>query len=419
MSDVTPLESADSPIGIASNGALRSPSGRNGGRAAKSIGMQNGFVSSFNQDGHLSATLPATWYYDPAVLAEEREQIFFKTWQFVGLAQHVEAPNSFMRARIQDQELLITRDQDSRLRAFYNICTHRGALLTSDEQGCARRFTCPYHGWTFASDGELRVAANAEDVLAFNKADYGLIEVLVEELAGMVFVNLDENAAPLSEIAAGLEEDIRGAVPKFDELRLWRRDPATVEANWKIVVENFLECYHCTVAHPKLMGQPGSLCSNSFETLERPFWSRHIMRSGAERSENDAYNFDADAQVQDGWIWMLWPNTLLMAWPAGSNFFVFHVIPDGPERTRETFDLLCLGGEPGEVEKDMFDYHCDVVNGEDIFVVEGVQQAIHARGYKEGRYMVDQSDSFRSEHGVHHFAKLVWNSLVNNSDTGA
>ncbi len=388
---------------------------RDGDRDIELIDNRDGFTSSFNQDGHLSATLPATWYYDSAILSKEREEIFFKTWQFVGLAQNLHEPGSFMRARIQDQELLLTRDQNMKLRAFYNICTHRGALLTSEELGCARRFTCPYHGWSFASDGALKTAANAENVRSFDKADYGLIEVLIDELAGMLFVNLDKNASPLSEIAAGLEEDIRGAVPNFDELRLWRRDPATVEANWKIVVENFLECYHCTVAHPKLMGQPGSLCSLSFEALERPFWSRHIMRSGAERSENIAYNFAPDSQIQDGWIWMLWPNTLLMAWPAGSNFFVFHVMPDGPERTHETFDLLCVAGEPGQIERDMFDYHCDVVNGEDIFVVEGVQKAIHARGFKEGRYMVDEPASYRSEHGVHHFARLVWNSLTNSS----
>jgi len=126
---------------------------------------------------------------------------------------------------------------------------------------------------------------------------------------------------------------------------------------------------------------------------------------------NVAYNFSPDDKIQDGWIWMLWPNTLLMAWPADSNFFIFHVIPDGPERTRETFDLLCLGDEPGPTEKAMFDYHSEVVNGEDIFVVEGVQKAIHARGFKEGRYMVDNTDSWRSEHGVHHFARLVWSSL--------
>lgn len=397
MSDYVPLKSSGADAGDA---RLNVP------------GLEDGFQSSFNQDGHLSATLPARWYYDPVVLAVEREEIFYKTWQFVGLAQHLEEPGSFMRARIQDQELLLTRDQGMKVRAFYNICSHRGALLTSEETGCAKRFTCPYHGWTYAADGQLKVAANSENVRQFDKADFGLIEVCVDILAGMLFVNLDPNAAPLSQVAQGLEEDIFGAIPMFDKLRLWRRDPATVEANWKIVVENFLECYHCTFAHPKLMGQPGSLCSNSFDTLERPFWSRHIMRSGAERSENIAYDFAKDSQIKDGWIWMLWPNTLLMAWPADSNFFVFHVIPDSAERTFETFDLLCLNGEPGEIERAMFDYHCDVVNGEDIFVVEGVQKAIHARGFKEGRYMVDTEDSFRSEHGVHHFAKLVWNSLT-------
>jgi choline monooxygenase len=369
------------------------------------------FVSGFSQDGHVSATLPASWYYDPAILAGEKEKIFFRTWQFAGLLTDLANPGDFVRARIFDQELVVTRDRQSRLRAFYNICTHRGALLVSEEKGNSMRFSCVYHGWTFDTDGSLKAAANSENMKCFDKADYGLLEIRVEELARMVFVNLDPNAVPLAEIASGLAEDIRAAVPDYDKLKVWRRDPALVAANWKIVVENFLECYHCTYAHPQLMGHKNSLCSTTFETLESEYWSRHIMRSGAERAQNIAYNFSPDDKIQDGWIWMLWPNTLLMAWPADSNFFIFHVIPDGPERTRETFDLMCLGEEPGPTEKAMFDYHSEVVNGEDIFVVEGVQKAIHARAFKEGRYMVDVNDSWRSEHGVHHFAKLVWNSL--------
>ena len=93
-------------------------------------------------------------------------------------------------------------------------------------------------------------------------------------------------------------------------------------------------------------------------------------------------------------VWMRQPNTLLMAWPADSNFFIFHVIPDGPERTRVRSTLS--GRRAGPTAKAMFDHHCDVVNGEDIFVVEGVQKAIHARRFKEGRYMVDVKDTWRT-----------------------
>lgn len=371
----------------------------------------DGVVSGFNEDGQISATLPATWYYDPAILVKERENIFFRTWQFMGFTSTVADPGSYMRGRIFDQEILVTRDKGMRLRAFYNICTHRGALLVSEEAGDAKSLICPYHGWTFDPDGRLLAAANFENMRCFDKRAMGLKEVKVEALANMVFVNLDPNAASLREQAAGIEEDLRAAIPNFDKLKVWRRDTATVNANWKIVIENFLECYHCTHAHPQLMGQEGSLCSNTFETYEKQYWSRHIMRTGKERADNIAYPFSPDDAILDGWIWMLWPNTLFMAWPADSNFFVFHVIPDGPEKTRETFDLMILGDAPRQTEIGMFDYHCNVVNGEDIFVVEGVQKAIHARGFTEGRLMVDTNHSWRSEHGVHHFDKLVWDAV--------
>jgi len=372
------------------------------------IEIESGFDP---ENGSVTATLPAKWYYDQTVFEREKENIFFKTWQFAGLSSDVAETGSFLRARIFDQELLVTRDKAGVLHAFYNICTHRGALLTSEPKGVAKTFACPYHGWTFDNEGNLKVAPNGENMRCFDKAKYNLCEVLVEELANMVFVNLDPHAESLREIAGDLEDDIKSVIPDYDKLKLFRRDPATVAANWKIVVENFLECYHCTYAHPQLMGQPDSLCYNSFETYESKYWSRHIMRSGAQRAINGAYNYSPDDRILDGYIWMLWPNTLLMAWPANSNFFIFHVIPDTPETTKETFDLLCIDGDPGPTEVAMFDYHSEVVNGEDIFVVEGVQKAIHARGFKEGRYMVDENHSWRSEHGVYHFAKLVWESL--------
>lgn len=371
-----------------------------------------GVVPGFNpDDAYMSATLPAKWYHDPAVYEAERENIFFRSWQFVGLSIDVSMPGDFIRARILNQELLITRDRGGQLRAFYNICTHRGALLTSVEKGNSNSFACPYHGWTFDNEGALKAAANSENMKCFDKANYGLSEVLVEELANMIFVNLDPKAESLRAMAGDLEDDIKSIVPDYDKLKVWRRDPASVAANWKIVVENFLECYHCIYTHPQLIGQPDSLCDTSFETHESKYWSRHIMRSGAERAKNSAYEYSPDERILHGYIWMLWPNTLLMSWPADSNFFIFHVIPDGPETTKETFDLLCIDGKPGPTEIEMFDYHSDVVNGEDIFVVEGVQKAIHSRGYRGGRYMVDVNHSWLSEHSVHRFARFVWNAL--------
>jgi choline monooxygenase len=366
------------------------------------------FVSRFSSDPLRSYTLPATWYYDPVIYQQEKENIFFRSWQFMGFAADVNVPGSFMRGRIFDQELLITRDRHMQLHAFYNVCPHRGSIVATEEKGCKNTLICMYHGWTFDLDGRLKAAGNSENIAGFDLGEFGLREVHVEELAGMVFVNLDPDATSLREEAGDIVDDFRTAVPGFDQLTVWRRDPFTLQANWKIAIENFLECYHCPYAHPRFMGGKDTLCTLTFESVEKRKWSRHIMRSG--RPENIAYNFSPDDPIQDGWIWMLWPNTLFMTWPAGPNFFVFHVMPDGPERTRETFDLMCIG-EPGPTERAMFEYHSEIVNGEDVAVVEGVQKAIHARGYQEGRLMVDKEHSWRSEGGVHHFNKLAWDAL--------
>ena len=152
--------------------------------------------SKFHPDPEQSYTLPGTYYFDPDIYEREREEIFFKTWQFAGYLADLENPGDFITIDLLDQRIVIVRDRKRRLRAFYNVCAHRGHTLL-EGKGNRRMITCPFHAWTYDLEGNLKAAGNSENVAGFDADEFCLSEVRVEEFLHMVFANLDTGAATL------------------------------------------------------------------------------------------------------------------------------------------------------------------------------------------------------------------------------
>jgi choline monooxygenase len=370
---------------------------------------------AFSTDPAHSAMLPASWYYDPAILAAEKEAIYFASWQFAGALHDLPEPGCFFTAAILDQSVIVLRDKKGRLRAYYNVCAHRGHEIV---QGAGRKtiLTCPYHAWSYDLDGSLKAAGNAENVAGFDFKEFGLKEIRVEAFANLAFVNFDPAAAPLAAIAGDLEADFRRVVPDFDALVPFRRDHYDIRSNWKIVIENFLECYHCPVVHPGVMGEENANMQPSWESEDCGYFSRHIIRAHTEEAQQQAteklpFQFRSGGPIKDAHLWGLWPNVCFIARPGDSNFQVFHVMPSGPETTHETLVNFGKGGAPEALELASFDRFRDELNWQDIGVVESVQRAMHSRGFKGGRLMVDPDNTWRSEASVHHFDKMVWEAV--------
>jgi phenylpropionate dioxygenase-like ring-hydroxylating dioxygenase large terminal subunit len=202
-----------------------------------------GRAEHFSADPEHGQTLPAHYYFDKDIYAREQEEIWFKPWQFAGFTSDLGNPGDYISDFIIDQPVFVVRTKDGTLRAFYNVCTHRGHILV-EGKGNKNILTCPFHAWSFDTTGKLKTAGNAENVAGFRLEDFGLPGIRVEEMANMVFVNLDEDAAPLSEVAAGLEADLRAKIPRFDDLKLARRDDYYMDFNWKFVMDQN-EYYHC------------------------------------------------------------------------------------------------------------------------------------------------------------------------------
>ena len=193
-------------------------------------------------------TLPYDWYTDPAVLRLEQERVFRRHWQYAGRAAQVAEPGQYFTGRAGDVPVVVVRGRDGALNGFVNVCRHRGSLVCEGE-GRRETLQCPYHAWTYDLDGTLRAAPRSEAEPGFDRADFPLLPVQVDLWGPFVFVNPELGAPPLAE-ALGDVPALVADVLDVDALRFLHRSESSLEANWKVCCENYLECYHCAVAHP-------------------------------------------------------------------------------------------------------------------------------------------------------------------------
>ena len=362
-------------------------------------------VGRFGADPEQSFTLPSWLYYDPAVFEEEKSAIFYKTWQFVGHVEQVADPGDYITFKLFDQNILIVHGKDGEIRAFYNVCSHRAHELL-EGSGNTKTITCPYHAWSYHIDGQLRSARGSEKVAGFDADAFCLKMVRIESFMNFLFVNLDPEAPSLKSLTGALEEQIRGLAPELDSLTFARRSEYTLKANWKNVMENFCECYHCPISHPSLMNACLDMSTYRIETKD--IWHHHTTVSPGEAKL--AYGVGEDGKARpDFGAWLLWPNICFEVYPGG-YMNTFHNMPVTPELTLQQCDLYFPQTEPTPEQEQAASF-VDGVREEDISIVESVQRGYHSRGYDQGRFIVDKERTEWSEHAVHHFQSMVKQAL--------
>ena len=351
-------------------------------------------------------------YTDPKFLQVEREQIFHRSWQFLCHEEKLREPGSYVTQSIAGQAVVAMRNREGELNAFYNVCKHRGHELLSGE-GQTRRITCPYHAWTYDLNGALVVAPRCEHIENFNPEEICLDKVQIEIFYHLVFVNLDAHAAPLAQQSGDLAGELKQFAPDLANLTFATRLTYKVKANWKAVVDNFLECYHCQVAHK---GFSSMIDMDTYKVKTHGIYSSHMAR--ARVGENCAYDI-SDASVTDHAVWFLWPNLTLMRYPGRGNFMLWRFYPVSETETHEEFDFFLETSEPNEGEKEALAFINDVLQVEDINLVESVQRGMSTPAFNSGRYMVDPEGSGMSEHAVHHFHGLILDAYRRASETAA
>ena len=359
------------------------------------------------EDPQASFTLPSYLYTDPAMYEIEKEKIFYRSWQFVSPVHYLSEPGDYVTVQICDQNLFVMRGGDGELRAFYNVCQHRAHELLPPGIGNVNSvIVCPYHAWAFSREGMLRGAPRASTRPGFNKADFSLKQVKMEVFLDQVFVNLDPQAASLNDIAADLAADIKTRVPFLERLSV----PAFsnfgvthIKAGWKVVVDNYVECYHCDHAHRDFANL---ISMDSYEHQTFGLWARQLGQDI--RRNNTAYKLDEDAPFMRSVFWYLWPNTTFNILPGAEEMNVSAIRPLGLEECDFSGHTLSVTGEFNQARAD---YTTDVLMPEDVSLCESVQRGLKSKGYSQGPMIVDDDRTGRGEHAIHHFHRLVQSAL--------
>src|SRR5947208_8941068 len=340
-------------------------------------------------------SLPQKYFVSPGIFAKEQAEIFAKQWLLVGHQSQIPKPGDYFVAPIAGDSLIIVRDQESTIHGFYNVCRHRGTRLKEDVRGHASAIQCPYHAWTYRLDGGLIGAPHMDEVPGFDKADYSLPAVNLGIGEGFIFVNLANEAAGAKGGGyKSLEEWFAPLSGKFSPWNMSILQPAKrieydVKANWKLMFENYSECYHCPGVHPQLQKvSPYDSAQNDLR--EGPFLGGFMKINPGKSltmSGNACAAFVGKIEnLQQVFYYSIFPNMLLSLHP--EYVMVHQLWPQSPERTLIACDWLFHPDAFGrkDFRPDDAIQFWDMVNRQDWYVCELSQQGIASRAYQPGPY---------------------------------
>ncbi len=338
-------------------------------------------------------TLPWDWYTEPDMLRREQERIFRSAWQYGGHLGRLAEPGSFFTTTVGMTPIVVTRTCEDELRAFINVCRHRGFPVARGE-GRRATLQCAYHAWTYGLDGSLQAAPRSDLEPGFDREDLGLATAQVGTWGPFVFVNADPDAPPLEE-ALGEMPALVAELLDVDALAFKLRSEWELEANWKVVCENFLECYHCQVAHPGF----SEVVDVSLDAYRLEATGLVSSQFGPVR-QNGRDHFPLEGAIERSQFHFLWPNTGINIFPGRPNLSIGPINPVGTGRTARFLDYFFAPGEDQAWIDELLDFD-DQVGKEDRELVEGVQRGMAAGALPDGRVLE------RSERLIRHFHELT------------
>ena len=363
----------------------------------------------FAKDPTESFTPEAEFYFDPQILGAEQRCIFGRNWLY--FAHHSQLPDAgdYVTGDTAGQSVYVIRGRDGSIRGFFNVCQHRAHQLLRGTGNVKNTIRCPYHSWTYEMDGSLRGAPKCESVKNFSRGDIRLQPVGVDVIGGFIFVNLDASAVPLSVSAPHFAEKFLAMCPEASQLRFTMRQDFEIKANWKIVVENFLENYHSFYSGPAHGQLSDVIDQDSYRWTIDGKVIEFLGKGGtAEKLPYEMLGGRKFTGRSEGFqIVFLWPNMAFIIIPGASMLLVFLMNPNGAEATSEPLLYFGLDGDLDRGTASAVEWFNNVLGPEDVELVESVQRGLHSRGYRRGRLMVDsEQKEVWSEHFLHHFNSL-------------
>jgi phenylpropionate dioxygenase-like ring-hydroxylating dioxygenase large terminal subunit len=344
-----------------------------------------------------SKTLPGECYTSASILADEMERLFARAWSCVGRASRLEKPGDYFLREIAGESIVVLRDGKGTPRAFFNVCRHRGTRICREESG---RFTatiqCPYHAWTYALDGTLVGAPGMQEAEEFEKSDYPLHPAALAEWEGFLFVSIAPEPEPFEKFWAPM----RGRLGRFGlgGLKVGHRVAYEVQANWKLVFQNYSECLHCPTIHPKLASVL-PYQSGANDLAEGPFLGGYMEIKPP--NESATMSGRACGRIVSGdipesdrrraYYYTLMPNLLLSLHPDYVNYYLVH--PVAANRTRVESEWLFHPdtlADPNNNIRDAIEFW-DLTNRQDWDIVERSQLGVASRRYAPGPYSPRES----------------------------
>jgi glycine betaine catabolism A len=363
----------------------------------------------------LISTLPGLSYTDPALFQQEQEKIFEARWIAAARSADLDGPGTFRTLDVGRENVILVRGRDGQLRAFLNVCRHRGARVCMEQSGVARRnIQCGYHAWTYGLDGKLVAAPNLNKMPDIDRTEYGLIPVPLREWLGYAWVCVADEPPSFEDTVIGAVDERLGGADviegwDIESLEVGRRISYDVAANWKLIIENFMECYHCATIHPEL--------TEVLPEFADGFAAQYFVGHGAAFGEEvQGFTVDGSAGVSvipgvvDGhdrkyYAITVNPQVFINLVP---DHVIFHrMYPVGPDRTVVECDWLYLP----EVVRSGHDLDRSVelfhrVNQQDFDACERCQLAASSKAYAQGGVLVP------SEHHIGAFHSWVTEQLT-------
>ena len=365
-------------------------------------------------------SLPAKWYFDPEWYQHELETVFYNNWLYLCHSSTLAEKRCFRRFRVGTQEIIVLRDDKGELRAFHNSCRHRGSILCQQETGRFRSklIVCPYHQWSFGLDGELKATSSRHEPLDFDKADFPLLGVALQEWRGGIFISM---AADPPALALGFERgNDRIAHSPMESLEVGHRWRKRMQCNWKVFWENFNECLHCPNIHPELCELVPVYGRRLTAVRDAPDWqdyssSEDPKYAGGLRDGARSWSMSGEAcgptfpdltpeEIERGQSYFVSLPSVFIACHVDYMRTV-RILPLGPEQTEIEVEWLF---QPETLQRDDFDIadvtdFAKLVMQQDAEASELNQQGLHARGFKQGvlmpeeHYVRDFQDWVRSQ----------------------
>ena len=343
-----------------------------------------------------ATTLPGEYYTSDAIFASEEERIFARRWLCAGRADTIASPGDYRLVNVGRESLIVARGKDGQARAFFNVCRHRGTRLCSEPAGhFAGGIQCPYHAWTYGLDGTLLAAPHMADVPWFEKSEHPLVAARLSEWEGFLFVNLSREAPPLEDSLSPLLG--RFAPWRLPTLKTARTIEYDVAANWKLIFQNFSECYHCPPVHPALSKlshyrsgannlRDGAILGGYMTiTANGGSVTTSGRMCGAALGEIDG------EELQRIYYYSIFPSAFLTIQP--DFVMATRLSPVSTARTRIVCDFLFA---PESLDSPDFDPEdgigiWDVTNRQDWHMCELAQLGISSRAYAPGLYSREES----------------------------